>query len=41
MKNWPVWLKALVAVAVVAALVGGAQLMLYMDKLGDVKHGLG
>lgn len=32
MKNWPVWLKAL---------VGGAQLMLYMDKLGDVKHGLG
>lgn len=41
MKHWPTWLKVLLALAVVAALVGGSQLMLQMDRMGNIQHGLG
>lgn len=41
MNKLPTWLKVVIAVAIVAALLAAAQFMLTMDKAGDIRHGLG
>ena len=41
MNKLPTWLKVVIAVVLVAVLLAAAQLMLYVDKAGDIRHGLG
>lgn len=40
MKSLPVWVKVLGVLVLAAALIGAAQLLLWIDQLGSVKGGL-
>lgn len=40
MKNIPGWLKVVGAVALIALAIGAAQLLLWLDKMGNPKVGL-
>jgi type VI protein secretion system component VasF len=40
MNKLPTWVKALIAILVFAALYGGSQLLLYIDKAAGGKTGL-
>ena len=40
MNKLPTWVKALAAIAIFAALYGGARFLLYLDKTASGKVGL-
>ena len=40
MAKWPTWLKVLLAVVGVSALVAISQVVLYLDKMGASKFDL-
>jgi hypothetical protein len=40
MNKLPNWLKVVIAIVIFAALYGGAQLLLYVDKAAGGKTGL-
>ena len=40
MAKWPTWLKVLLAVIGVGALIAASQVVLYLDKMGASKFDL-
>jgi hypothetical protein len=40
MGKWPLWLKAVIAVAGLAGLIALSQLVLYLDRMGASKFDL-